>query len=74
MNRDKKKGLDEIIQRALINAPKFEGYTVKELAGITKAPWPTTRWHLELLEARGIVRHYQVGRARVYSLKRRRQR
>lgn len=69
---EKKKNLNGIIEKALVNAPKIEGYTVKELADITRTPWPTTRWHLELLEARGIVQYHQVGRAKVYSLRRKR--
>ena len=70
MARDEqKKSLDEIIEEALKDAPKFEGYTIKELAEITDTPWPTTRWHLELLEARGVVEHLEIGRAKLYSLK-----
>ncbi len=65
----KKKNLDEIIKEALANAPKIEGYTIQQLAKISGAPWPTTRWHLELLEARGVVGYHQVGRAKVYTLK-----
>jgi predicted ArsR family transcriptional regulator len=67
---EKKKSLDEILEEALESAPKIQGYTVKQLAEITKTPWPTTRWHLELLEARGVVEHYDIGRAKVYALKR----
>ena len=70
MARDEqKKSLDEIIEEALKDAPKFEGYTIKELAEITDTPWPTTRWHLELLEARGVVEHLEIGRGKLYSLK-----
>ncbi|RLB02227.1 MAG: hypothetical protein DRG59_13030 [Deltaproteobacteria bacterium] len=70
MARDEeKKSLDEIIEEALKDAPKFEGYTIKELAEITDTPWPTTRWHLELLEARGVVEHLEIGRAKLYYLK-----
>ncbi len=65
----KKKSLDEMIEEALKNAPKIEGYTVKQIAEITGVPWPTARWHLELLEARGVVDHYDIGRAKVYYLK-----
>lgn len=64
-----KKSLDAIIEEALVNAPKIEGYTIKQLAEVTGTPWPTTRWHLELLEARGTVKHFEVGRAKLYSLK-----
>ena len=69
MPDSEKKDLDEKIKEALANAPKIEGYTIKDLAEITQTPWPTTRWHLELLEARGIIEHMNIGRAKVYSLK-----
>lgn len=69
VRRGKKKDLNGLIKEALVDAPKIEGYTIQELAKRTGAPWPTTRWHLELLEARGVVGHYQVGRAKVYTLK-----
>ncbi len=65
----RKKSLDRLIEDALRNAPKIEGYTIKKLAEITETPWPTTRWHLELLEARGVVEHFEIGRAKVYALK-----
>lgn len=71
-SRNKKKTLDELLEEELKNAPRIEGYTVKQLAEITGTPWPTTRWHLELLEARGTVEHYNIGRAKLYSLKKKR--
>ena len=70
--RKKKKSIDEIIQEALENAPTIHGYTIKQLSEITGIPWTTTRWHLERLEARGIVEPYKLGRAKIYRLKRRR--
>jgi len=72
MTDERTKKLDEMIEEALKNAPKIEGYTVKQIAEIIGAPWPTTRWHLELLEARGVVGHYNIGRAKVYFLKKKR--
>ena len=54
MSDDKMKDLDERIKEALDKAPAIQGYTIKELSEITETPWPTTRWHLELLEARGV--------------------
>lgn len=69
MARKKEKTIDELIQEALKNAPKIEGYTIKQLAEITGTPWPTTRWHLELLEARGVVEHFKLGKAKIYRLK-----
>ncbi len=68
-DKKKKKSLDDLIEDALENAPEVKGYTIKQLADITERPWPTTRWHLELLEARGTVEHFDIGRAKVYSLK-----
>ena len=65
----KQTGLDERLKKELENAPQIKGYTVKELAKLTKTPWVTTRWHLELLEKKGEVSHKDVGRARVYFLK-----
>lgn len=59
---NQKKDLDEMIKDALANAPEIEGYTIKELAEITETPWPTTRWHLELLEA-NVIKHTNIGRA-----------
>jgi len=59
-----------MIEEALKNAPKIEGYSVKQIAEIIGVPWPTARWHLELLEAKGVVDHYNIGRAKVYYLKR----
>jgi len=67
--KKKKMTLDERIAEVLQNAPKIEGYTIKQIAEITEMPWPTARWHLELLEARGAVEHLDIGRAKVYSLK-----
>ena len=65
----KKKDIDEMIRETLEKAPVIQGYTIKELSEITETPWPTTRWHLELLEARGVVKHKPIGRAKLYSLK-----
>jgi len=71
-SRKEKKSLDELLEEELENAPEIKGYTVKQLAEITGTPWPTTRWHLELLEARGTVEHFNIGRAKLYSLKKKR--
>jgi predicted ArsR family transcriptional regulator len=60
--------IDYSIRKALVNAPQIEGYTIKDLAEITATPWPTTRWHLEMLEARGEVGHHSIGRAKVFHL------
>ncbi len=68
----KKKSLDELLQEALNNAPTIQGYTIKQLSEITGIPWTTTRWHLERLEAKGLVEPYEIGRAKIYRLKKRR--
>ncbi len=66
-----RKSLDEILQEALENAPVIQGYTIKQLSEITGIPWTTTRWHLERLEAKGLVESYEIGRAKIYRLKKR---
>jgi DNA-binding transcriptional ArsR family regulator len=60
---------DRYLEESLKNAPKIEGFSIKQLAEITETPWPTTRWHLELLESRGVIEHIDVGRAKLYALK-----
>ena len=67
--RRKRKSLDEILKEALENAPTIQGYTIKQLSEITGIPWSTTRWHLDRLEAKGLVEPYELGRARIYRLK-----
>ena len=69
----KRVGLDEKLKTELQNAPQIKGYTVKELSVLTKTPWVTTRWHLELMEKRGEVSHKDIGRSRVYFLKEKKQ-
>lgn len=66
---DKKNDLDARIEEALKTAPKIEGYTIKQIADITAEPWPTVRWHLELLEARNALEHINIGKAKLYKLK-----
>jgi len=67
------KKLDELLEDALDDAPTIKGYTIKQLAEITEAPWPTAWWHLERLESRAIVEHFNMGRAKLYSLKKKRE-
>ena len=67
-----KKNLDEILREALSTAPSIEGYTIKQLSDVTNIPWSTARWHLERLEARGIVEPFELGRAKIYRLRRER--
>lgn len=67
--KDKGSTLDDRITETLKTAPTIEGYTIKEISEITETPWPTARWHLELLEARGAVEHCNIGRAKIYALK-----
>ena len=66
--RDK---LAEQIKEALKKAPTIKGISVRELAKTTNTPWSTTRWHLEVLESKGIVGHVNVGRSRLYYMERR---
>jgi len=60
--------IDELITKALSNAPMREGYTVKELSELINKPWNETRWMLEVLEGRGLVRYVEIGRAKLFSL------
>src|SRR5262245_14115742 len=46
--------------------------TAGEIAGIFAHAWPTTTAHMQVLESAGLVHHERQGRARVYSLDRRR--
>jgi len=62
------KDIDDMIKEALAEAPEVKGYTIKELAKSIDRPWPTTRWHLELLRARGEVTYREIGRAKLYSM------
>lgn len=64
----KESSLDDAIKKALADAPTIEGYTIKQLAERIDTPWPTTRWHLELLEAKGTVEYVEIGKAKVYKL------
>jgi len=66
----KEKDLDTILQEALETAPSIEGLTIRQLADAIDSPWSTTRWHLERLKARGIVEPYELGRAKIYRLRR----
>ena len=56
----------EKILRALDKAPIHEGYTVKELSKDINMPLPTTRWHLEILEASGKIDSSYVGKTRLF--------
>lgn len=67
--KKKKKSVDERIAESLKDAPKIQGYTIKQVSDITDTPWATARWHLELLEARGVVEHIDIGRAKLFTLK-----
>lgn len=66
MNKTKKKDLDEILQDALENAPSIDGYTIRQLRNVINSPWTRSRWHLERLDARGIVEPYDIGKHRIY--------
>ena len=64
-----KKTLDEIIDEALEDVPEFSDYSAAELAEITDERWPPSRWHVEILEARGVVEHLEQGREKLRKLK-----
>lgn len=72
MAKKEKKELDEVLEDELKTAPVIQGYTIKQLSELTGHPWATTRWHLELLESKGVVEHQELGRAKLYRLKKRR--
>ena len=65
----KKKSLDEFLEDALRDAPVIKGYSIKDLAEICNIPWSTARLRLEGMEARGFIEHIDIGRAKLYSLK-----
>jgi len=62
--------LDIEIKNVLEDAPKIEGYSIQQLTQLLNRPFPTIRWHLELLAAKGDVEFVEIGRAKVYKLKR----
>lgn len=65
-SRKRAKIVHERILKALDNAPIYEGYTVKELSKDISMPLPTTRWHLEILEASGKIESSYVGKTRLF--------
>ena len=66
---EKKKSLDELIEEALENAPKIEGYAIKQLCEITETPYGATRIIIENLEVRGTVEQSVFGQEKLYKLK-----
>ena len=65
----KDKTLDEIIEEALRDVPELPKYTVDEIAKVTDEEWVPTRWHVEILESRGVVDHLEQGREKLRRLK-----
>ena len=59
---EKEKDFDIIVQEALDNAHSIKGYTIEQLSDVINRSWPTTRWHLERLEARGVGEPYELGK------------
>ena len=51
-NHSKRKSLDEILEKALKDAPSIEEYTIRQLSNTINSPWPISRWHLETLEVK----------------------
>lgn len=69
VRKREKESLDQAIREVLGKAPQIKGFTIKEISEKLNRPWPTTRWHLELMEARGEVLYQEIGRAKLYFLK-----
>jgi DNA-binding transcriptional ArsR family regulator len=65
-SRKKMKEVHARILKALDRAPIYEGYTVKELSKDVNMPLPTTRWHLEILEANGRIESSYIGKTRLF--------
>ena len=66
--KEKLQAIQDVILRALDKAPIREGFTVRELASELQMPQPTTRWHLELLEAGNNVESTYIGRNKLYKI------
>lgn len=64
-----KKSFDQIIEEALKDVPEFPKYTITEIAEITDEKWVSSRWHVEVLESRGVVDHLEQCRNRLKRLK-----
>ncbi len=56
------------IEKELRKAPTFQGLTISQLAKATGTPFPTMRLRLQTLEERGVVKHFDIGKAMVYAL------
>ena len=64
----KKKDLDAILQEKLETGPSIKSYTVNGFS-ITNDPEllkVVHRWHIERLEARGIVEPFNLWQGRIY--------
>lgn len=64
-----KKSFDQIIEEALKDVQEFPKYTITEIAEITDEKWVSSRWHVEVLESRGVVEHFERGREKLRKLK-----
>ena len=47
--------LNKMVREALNSTSNADEYSLGTFAEITQTPWPTTRWHLELLEASDVM-------------------
>src|SRR5262245_55473328 len=61
-------------RRRILLTLNFEGgsMTAGEIADMFELAWPTTTRHIQVLEAAGLLHHTREGRARVYTIDRRR--
>src|SRR5215510_1543789 len=62
------------VRRRILLTINFEGgsMTAGEIADMFEHAWPTTTRHIQVLEAAGLLHHTREGRARVYTIDRRR--
>lgn len=67
---EKMKKLEDTIATILENKPEISisGSTVQQLSDATDTPRSTVSWHLNRMEAAGVLQATDVGRAKVYCL------
>ena len=66
----KSKSFDEIVEETIRDMSEPLKYTIEELAEITDEYWGSSRWHVDILESRGVVDHLEQGREKLRRLKR----
>ena len=62
------------VRRRILHTLNFEGGSMSAgaIAALFEQAWPTTTRHLHVLESAGLLQHEQRGRARIYTIDRRR--